>query len=54
MGLNDQVTNRRPDSGGDGTMFLWKKDIRMKNMTGDQPIVFKILPSFDPSTCNPS
>lgn len=52
MGLNNQV-KAAGYSGGD-RKFIFKEGVRYRHMTGKDPIVFRILPSFNPNDPNPA
>jgi len=52
MGLNNQVKSAA--SGGSDRKFIFKDGVRYRHMTGKDPIVFRILPSFNPNDSNPA
>jgi hypothetical protein len=52
MGLNNQVKSAA--SGGSDRKFIFKEGIHYRHMTGKDPIVFRILPSFNPNDPNPA
>ena len=52
MGFNDQVRNMA--YGAENKKFIFKDGVRFKRMGGKNPIVFRILPAFDPNNPNPN
>jgi hypothetical protein len=51
MGLNDQV--RTHLSGGTGRKRLFADNVKVKYLSGKDPVQFKILPAFDPRNPDP-
>jgi hypothetical protein len=52
MGFNDQA---KVLTGARGARkFIFKDGVRYKHMTGQQPIVFRLMPSFNPQDANPA
>ena len=50
MGFDSQA---KANSGGSGRKFIFKDGVRYLHMSGDQPIVFRLLPAFDPANPDP-
>lgn len=51
MGFNDQA---KALTGARGARkFIFKEGVRYKHMTGAQPIVFRLMPAFNPADPNP-
>ena len=51
MGFNDQVRNMA--YGSESKKFIFQENVRFKRMGGKNPVVFRILPAFDPNNNNP-
>lgn len=51
MGFNDQVRNMA--YGSESKKFIFQDGVRFKRMGGKNPIVFRLLPSFNPQDPNP-
>lgn len=51
MGFNNQAKNFAGDHGT--RKFIFKEGVQYKQMTGKQPILFRLLPAFDPNNQNP-
>lgn len=54
MSLNNQIQGMGSGGGGGGRGFIFKQDVKVKYMTGKDPIVFRVLPAFDPNNQDPS
>jgi hypothetical protein len=52
MSLNDQIQGMQTGGGGRG--FIFRENVKVKYMTGKDPIVFRMLPAFDPNNTDPS
>ena len=50
MGFNNQARNLQ---GNRNRRFIFKDGVRYKHMTGAQPIVFRLMPAFNPAEPNP-
>lgn len=50
MGFNDQVRNMA--YGSENKKFIFLEGVRFKRMGGKNPVVFRVLPAFDPNNNN--